>query len=63
MKGEVLGTVDHFYWKKEYQPRGTPHYHVFLWIKAAVINVTTLSLMLAVATTLVYLIPGDYQVV
>ena len=23
-KGEVLGTVDHFYWKKEYQARGAP---------------------------------------
>ena len=34
-KGEVLGTVDHFYWKKEYQARGAPHYHVFLWIKDA----------------------------
>jgi hypothetical protein len=27
MKGEVLGTVDYFYWKKEYQARGAPHYH------------------------------------
>ena len=27
-KGEVLGTVDHLYWKKEYQARGAPHYHV-----------------------------------
>ena len=35
MKGEVLGTVDHFYWKKEYQARGAPHYHVLLWIKDA----------------------------
>ena len=34
-KGEVLGTVDHFYWKKEYQARGAPHYHVRLWIKDA----------------------------
>ena len=34
MKGEVLGTVDHFYWK-EYQARGAPHYHVLLWIKDA----------------------------
>ena len=34
-KGEVLGTVDHFYWKKEYQARGAPHYHVLLWIKDA----------------------------
>ena len=35
IKGEVLGTVDHFYWKKEYQARGAPHYHVLLWIKDA----------------------------
>ena len=34
-KGEVLGTVDHFYWKKEYQARGAPQYHVLLWIKDA----------------------------
>ena len=32
VKGEVLGKVDHFYWKKEYQARGAPHYHVLLWI-------------------------------
>ena len=35
MKGEVLGTVDHYYWKKEYQACGAPHYHVLLWIKDA----------------------------
>ena len=35
MKGEVLGTVDHFYWKKEYQARGAPHYHALLWLKDA----------------------------
>ena len=35
LKGEVLGTVEHFYWKKEYQARGAPHYHVLLWIKDA----------------------------
>ena len=32
MKGEVFGKVEHFYWKKEYQARGAPHYHVLLWI-------------------------------
>ena len=32
VKGEVLGKVEHFYWKKEYQARGAPHYHVLLWI-------------------------------
>ena len=35
LKGEVLGTVEHFYWKNEYQARGAPHYHVLLWIKDA----------------------------
>ena len=35
MKGAVLGTVDHFYWKKEYQARGAPHYHILLWIRDA----------------------------
>ena len=35
MKGQVLGKVDHFYWKKEYQARGAPHYHVLLWIRDA----------------------------
>ena len=32
VKGEVLGKVEHLYWKKEYQARGAPHYHVLLWI-------------------------------
>ena len=35
LKGQVLGIVDHFYWKKEYQNRGSPHYHVLLWIRDA----------------------------
>ena len=35
LNGEVLGKVAHFYWKKEYQARGAPHYHVLLWIKNA----------------------------
>jgi len=35
MKGEVLGKGDHFYWKKEYQARGAPHYHVLLWTRDA----------------------------
>ena len=34
-KGGVLGPVEHFYWKKEYQQRGAPHYHVLLWIRDA----------------------------
>ena len=35
IKGEVLGKVDHFYWKKEYRNRGAPHYHVLIWIRDA----------------------------
>ena len=35
INGEVLGKVDHFYWKKEYQNHGAPHYHVLLWIHDA----------------------------
>ena len=35
VKGKVLGPIDHFYWKKEYQARGALHYHVLLWIKDA----------------------------
>ena len=34
-KASVLGEVEHFYWKKEYQARGAPHYHVLLWIRDA----------------------------
>ena len=30
IKGEILGKVNHFFWKKEYQMRGAPHYHVLL---------------------------------
>ena len=35
LKGSVLGIVEHFYFKKEYQMRGAPHYHVLLWIQGA----------------------------
>ena len=35
VKGEVLGPVRHYYWKKEYQMRGAPHYHCLLWIDGA----------------------------
>ena len=39
LNGGVLGDVTHYYWKKEYQARGAPHYHVLLWIDGApVIN-------------------------
>ena len=30
-----LVNVDHFYWKKEYQAHGAPHYHVLLWVNDA----------------------------
>ena len=35
IKGEILGKVDQFFWKKEYQMRGAPHYHELLWIDEA----------------------------
>ena len=35
LKGSVLGIVEHFYFKKEYQMRGAPHYHALLWIQGA----------------------------
>ena len=35
LKGQVLGKVAQFYWKKEYEARGAPHYHVLLWIEGA----------------------------
>ena len=30
IKGDVVGEVTHFFWKKEYQLRGAPHYHILL---------------------------------
>ena len=35
LKGQVLGKVDHYFFKKEYQTRGAPHYHVVLWLQDA----------------------------
>ena len=35
LKGSVLGTVTHYFYKKEYQARGAPHYHAVLWVKDA----------------------------
>jgi hypothetical protein len=35
IKGKILGEVSMYYWKKEYQARGAPHYHMMLWIKGA----------------------------
>ena len=31
LKGAVLGTVKQHFYKKEYQSRGAPHYHIPLW--------------------------------
>ena len=32
--------IINFFWKKEYQARGAPHYHVLLWVeKAPVIGI------------------------
>ena len=35
LKGRVLGTVTHYFFKKEYQARGAPHYHAVVWIQDA----------------------------
>ena len=35
LKGQVLGKVEHYFFKKEYQTRGAPHYHVVLWLQNA----------------------------
>ena len=35
LKGDVLGRVNHYFYKKEYQARGAPHYHMILWIDGA----------------------------
>ena len=32
IKGQILGPVREFYYKKEYQARGAPHYHCLIWI-------------------------------
>uniref|UniRef100_A0A1X7SYX6 Helitron helicase-like domain-containing protein n=1 Tax=Amphimedon queenslandica TaxID=400682 RepID=A0A1X7SYX6_AMPQE len=34
-KRGVLGKVEQYYVKKEYQMRGAPHYHILLWIENA----------------------------
>lgn len=33
LKGNALGKVTHYFYKKEYQARGAPHYHILLWIE------------------------------
>ena len=35
IKGQILGPVREFYYKKEYQARGAPHYHCLIWIANA----------------------------
>jgi len=35
IKGQALGPVMHYIWKKEYQSCGAPHYHVLVWIEGA----------------------------
>lgn len=35
LNGAVLGRVEHYLYKKEYQARGAPHYHMVLWIAGA----------------------------
>ena len=35
LKGKVLGPVAHYFYKKEYQAWGAPHYHILLWIEGA----------------------------
>uniref|UniRef100_A0A1X7TSH7 Helitron helicase-like domain-containing protein n=1 Tax=Amphimedon queenslandica TaxID=400682 RepID=A0A1X7TSH7_AMPQE len=32
IKGQVLGQVRKFYYKKKYQAKGAPHYHCLIWI-------------------------------
>ena len=35
LKGKVLGQITDYFWKKEYQSRGAPHYHILLWVEDA----------------------------
>ena len=35
LEGQVLGDVTHYFFKKEYQARGAPHYHAVVWIDGA----------------------------
>ena len=32
IKGQVLGQVTEYYYKKEYQAKGAPHHHALIWI-------------------------------
>ena len=35
LNGKALGSVAHYFFNKEYQARGAPHYHILLWIDGA----------------------------
>ena len=35
LKAAILGVITHHFYKKEYQSRGAPHYHILLWIEGA----------------------------
>uniref|UniRef100_A0A1X7UZL4 Helitron helicase-like domain-containing protein n=1 Tax=Amphimedon queenslandica TaxID=400682 RepID=A0A1X7UZL4_AMPQE len=35
----VLGKVEQYYVKKEYQMRRAPHYHILLWIENAPVGI------------------------
>ena len=35
LKGRTLGSVSHYFFKKEYQACGAPHYHAVVWIEGA----------------------------
>ena len=38
LKGAALETVTQHFYKKEYQSRGAPHYHILLWIEGAPVS-------------------------
>ena len=35
LNGKALGSIAHYFSKKDYQARGAPHYHILLWIDGA----------------------------
>ena len=37
IKGQALGKVAHFYWKKEYQSWSAPNYQVLVWFEGAMV--------------------------
>lgn len=34
-KSNPIGEVIHYFWRREYQTRGTQHFHLLIWIKDA----------------------------